>query len=123
MPPPAWRIGDDEEIVAELLVDAHQARWALDALGAEAVKLRHADGSVAFASETKALLRLPELSRELRRGEVAPTVERRQDRVLGHGQAGRTEVGVEPVPDRVLGPPQLHQKIRLGGNIRAVHRG
>ena len=36
-PPPPWRLGDDEEIVAELLVDAEQARWALEALGAEAV--------------------------------------------------------------------------------------
>ena len=27
-PPPAWRLGDDDEITAELLVDADQARWA-----------------------------------------------------------------------------------------------
>jgi proteasome accessory factor B len=47
-PPPAWRIGDDDDIVAELLVDAHQARWALDALGADAVRARGADGSVTF---------------------------------------------------------------------------
>src|SRR3984957_19165574 len=48
VPPPAWRIGDDDEIVAELLVDAEQARWALGALGADAVRARGADGSVIF---------------------------------------------------------------------------
>jgi proteasome accessory factor B len=47
-PPPAWRIGDDDEMVAELVVDAHQARWAVDALGEDTVKARGADGSVVF---------------------------------------------------------------------------
>ena len=28
VPPPPWRLGDDDEVVAELLVDAEQARWA-----------------------------------------------------------------------------------------------
>jgi proteasome accessory factor B len=45
-PPPAWRVGDDEEVEAELLVDATQARWAVGALGEGAVVARHADGSV-----------------------------------------------------------------------------
>jgi proteasome accessory factor B len=47
-PPPAWRIGDDDEISAELVVDADQARWAVDALGPEAVTARRPDGSVVF---------------------------------------------------------------------------
>ena len=48
-PPPPWRLGDDDEIVAELLVDAEQARWALEALGAEAVTDRRPDGAVVFS--------------------------------------------------------------------------
>ncbi len=48
-PPAAWRIGDDEEVVAELLVDAEQARWALDALGADAVTERRPDGAIVFS--------------------------------------------------------------------------
>ncbi len=48
VPPPAWRLGDDDEIRAELLVDADQARWAMDALGAEVVTNRRLDGSVVF---------------------------------------------------------------------------
>ena len=47
-PPPPWRLGDDEEVMAELLVDADQARWAIDALGEEAVVERRPDGSVVF---------------------------------------------------------------------------
>ncbi len=48
-PPPPWRLGDEEEVRAELLVDAEQAQWALEALGAEAVASRRPDGSVVFA--------------------------------------------------------------------------
>ncbi|HEY3810191.1 MAG TPA: WYL domain-containing protein [Acidimicrobiales bacterium] len=48
-PPPAWRIGDDDEVVAELLVDADQARWALDALGPDAVAERRPDGGIVFS--------------------------------------------------------------------------
>jgi proteasome accessory factor B len=47
-PPPAWRLGDDDEITAELLVDAEQARWAVEALGEEAVVARRPDGAVVF---------------------------------------------------------------------------
>jgi predicted DNA-binding transcriptional regulator YafY len=43
-----WRLGDDEEIEADLLVDVEQARWAEDALGSEAVVERRKDGSVRF---------------------------------------------------------------------------
>ncbi len=48
-PPPAWRLGDEEELMAELLVDAEQVPWALDALGADAVSSRRSDGSVVFS--------------------------------------------------------------------------
>jgi predicted DNA-binding transcriptional regulator YafY len=47
-PPPAWRLGEDEEVVARLLVDADQARWAQQALGDDAAKLTGPDGSVEF---------------------------------------------------------------------------
>ncbi len=48
-PAPAWRLGDEEEVVAELLVDAEQAPWALEALGAGAVSRRGDDGSMVFS--------------------------------------------------------------------------
>jgi len=50
-PLPAWRLGDDDEVIAELLVDADQARWALDALGEGAVTERRPDGSIVFGVE------------------------------------------------------------------------
>lgn len=37
-PPPAWRIGEDDEIVAELLVDTDQVRFVRDALGGDATE-------------------------------------------------------------------------------------
>ena len=48
-PPPPWRIGDDEEVTADLAVDADQARWAVGAVGEAAVIERGADGSVRLA--------------------------------------------------------------------------
>jgi proteasome accessory factor B len=47
-PPPAWRLGDDDEVRAELFVDAEQARWARQALGEEAVRSIRTDGSAVF---------------------------------------------------------------------------
>jgi predicted DNA-binding transcriptional regulator YafY len=47
-PAPPWRFGDEEEIRAELLVDADQVQWAVDALGADAISTRRPDGSVVF---------------------------------------------------------------------------
>jgi proteasome accessory factor B len=47
-PPPAWRLGDDDEIVAELVVDAAQTPWAVEALGEQAVTARNPDGSAVF---------------------------------------------------------------------------
>jgi predicted DNA-binding transcriptional regulator YafY len=48
-PPPAWRLGEDDEVVAELVVDAVQAPWAEAEFGADAVRSRRDDGSVLFA--------------------------------------------------------------------------
>ncbi len=48
LPPPAWRLGDEEEVAARLLVDAEQAHWAEQALGAGSVKAVRADGAVEF---------------------------------------------------------------------------
>jgi proteasome accessory factor B len=45
-PPQAWRMGDDEEVKALLLVDADQAPWARQALGEAAVRDERPDGSV-----------------------------------------------------------------------------
>jgi proteasome accessory factor B len=45
-PPPAWQIGEDDELVARLLVDADQADWAVSAVGEGAVVSRRQDGSV-----------------------------------------------------------------------------
>jgi proteasome accessory factor B len=48
-PPPAWRLGDEDEVVAELVVDAGQAPWAEAEFGADTVRSRRVDGSVVFA--------------------------------------------------------------------------
>jgi predicted DNA-binding transcriptional regulator YafY len=47
-PPSPWRLGDEDEITAELLVDAEQARWAVEALAEETVVTRRPDGAVVF---------------------------------------------------------------------------
>jgi proteasome accessory factor B len=47
-PPPAWRLGDEEEQIAQLRVDADQAKWAQQALGDTAVREVAEDGSVIF---------------------------------------------------------------------------
>jgi len=47
-PPPAWRLGDEAEITATLLIDAEQAPWGRQALGDEAVKSSRTDGSIEF---------------------------------------------------------------------------
>ncbi|MDQ6615147.1 MAG: WYL domain-containing protein, partial [Actinomycetota bacterium] len=48
-PPPPWQIGDDEEVVATLLVDAGQATWAINAAGSAALAERRPDGGVVLA--------------------------------------------------------------------------
>jgi len=47
-PPPPWRLGDDEEIVVELRVDASQAEWARSLAGEESVAGTSPDGWVDF---------------------------------------------------------------------------
>ena len=47
-PPPPWRMGDEPEQRAVLLVDSDQAAWARQALGAEEVREERPDGSVVF---------------------------------------------------------------------------
>ena len=47
-PPPAWRLGEDEEITAELLSDGEHARFVRDAFAGEADEEERADGTVLF---------------------------------------------------------------------------
>jgi predicted DNA-binding transcriptional regulator YafY len=44
--PPPWRMGDEEQVTATLLVDASQAGWAIGQVGADAAHERQPDGSV-----------------------------------------------------------------------------
>jgi proteasome accessory factor B len=44
--PPAWQLGEDEKIVARLLVDAGQAEWAVTTVGSASVLERRPDGAV-----------------------------------------------------------------------------
>ena len=47
-PPPAWRMGDDEEIVARVLVDADHAEQARRTLGPGSSETSRPDGAVEF---------------------------------------------------------------------------
>lgn len=47
-PPPPWRMGEEQEQIAVLLVDGEQAVWARQALGPDAVRQERPDGSVVF---------------------------------------------------------------------------
>jgi len=47
-PPPPWRLGEEQEITATLLIDAEQAPWGRQALGDDAVKSTGSDGSIVF---------------------------------------------------------------------------
>ena len=47
--PAPWRMGDEDLVEAELLVDAEQAQWAEARAGAETVRERRPDGSVVLA--------------------------------------------------------------------------
>lgn len=44
--PPPWRMGDEPEVIAEIAVDAAQARFAEAAVGSAAVKTRKDDGGI-----------------------------------------------------------------------------
>lgn len=48
-PTPPWRMGDEDEVEARLLVDGAQAGWAEARTGAGAVRERRPDGSVVLA--------------------------------------------------------------------------
>lgn len=48
-PPAPWRMGDEDEVEALLLVDADQADWAVARAGPDAVHERRPDGSVVLA--------------------------------------------------------------------------
>lgn len=48
-PPAPWRMGDEDEVEAVLVVDADQADWAVAKAGTEAVRERRPDGSVVLA--------------------------------------------------------------------------
>jgi len=65
----------------------------------------------------------PEFSSQVRGGELALSLECFQDRVLRQGQTGRAEDGIQPGPDRVLGPPQLDQEISVRRNSCPGHPG
>jgi predicted DNA-binding transcriptional regulator YafY len=80
-PPPPWLLGDEEELVAELLVDPIQAEWAVAAVGAAAVAERRGDGSV--------VLKVPVTNRQAFRSFVLG--------FLDHAE--------------VLGPPDLRQYV------------
>jgi predicted DNA-binding transcriptional regulator YafY len=45
-PPPPWRMGEEDEVTAGLLVDANQARWAVNEVGSEHVYQTRDDASV-----------------------------------------------------------------------------
>jgi predicted DNA-binding transcriptional regulator YafY len=47
-PPPPWRLGDDEEVVVDLRVDATQAPWVRSLAGPDAVVGTGPDGTVSF---------------------------------------------------------------------------
>ncbi|MDP8975173.1 MAG: WYL domain-containing protein [Actinomycetota bacterium] len=47
--PQPWRLGDEEEVEALLLVDAHQADWAVAQVGEASVRESRPDGSVVLS--------------------------------------------------------------------------
>jgi predicted DNA-binding transcriptional regulator YafY len=80
-PPPPWLLGDEEEVVADLLVDPIQAEWATAAVGAAAVAEHRADGGV--------VLKVPVTNRQAFRSFVLG--------FLDHAE--------------VLGPPELRRQL------------
>lgn len=80
-PPPAWRLGDDEETLVDLQVDAAQLPWALAAAGESSLVSTGSDGS--------GVLRLAVTNRPAFRSFVLGLLE--------HAQ--------------VLGPPEIRQEV------------
>jgi proteasome accessory factor B len=80
-PPPPWRLGEDEEIVVELRVDASQADWVRSLAGEETVAGTGPDGWVDF--------KLPVTNRAAFRGFVLGLLDRAE----------------------VMGPPEVRDEI------------
>ena len=80
-PPPPWRLGDDEEIVVELRVDASQAEWVRSLAGEETVAGTSPDGGADF--------KLPVTNRAAFRGFVLGLLDRAE----------------------VMGPPEVRDEI------------
>jgi proteasome accessory factor B len=80
-PPPPWRLGDDEEIVVELRVDANQAEWVRSLAGEETVAGTTPDGWVDF--------KLPVTNRAAFRGFVLGLLDRAE----------------------VMGPPEVRDEV------------
>jgi proteasome accessory factor B len=80
-PPPPWRLGEDEEIVVELRVEASQAEWVRSLAGEETVAGTSADGWVDF--------KLPVTNRGAFRGFVLGLLDRAE----------------------VVGPPEVRDEI------------
>lgn len=79
--PRPWQYGEGEPVVAQLLVDADQAPWAVDRLGDDVVAEQRSDGAIVFA--------LPVTNREAFRSFVLG--------FLDHAE--------------VLGPPELRDDV------------
>jgi proteasome accessory factor B len=79
--PQPWRLGDEPEVEALLLVDAHQAEWAVSQVGEESVSERRPDGAVVL---------------------TFPVSNREAFRSLALGFLGHAEV---------LGPPELRSEV------------
>jgi proteasome accessory factor B len=98
VPPPPWRLGDDEEIVVELRVDASQAGWVRSLAGEESVAGTGPDGWVDF--------KLPVTNRAALRSFVLGLLDRAE----------------------VIGPPEVRDEIidwlsALAGNSpKAAHK-
>ena len=80
-PPPPWRLGEDEEIVVELRVEASQAEWVRSLAGEETVAGTSPDGWVDF--------KLPVTNRAAFRGFVLGLLDRAE----------------------VMGPPEVRDEV------------
>jgi proteasome accessory factor B len=105
VPPPPWRLGDDEEIVVELRVEASQAGWVRSLAGEESVAGTSPDGWVDF--------KLPVTNRAALRSFVLGLLDRAE--VIGPPEV-RDEIvdwlrglaGASPRAARTEGPAPRH---------------
>jgi proteasome accessory factor B len=103
LPPPAWRLGDEEEVPARLLVDAEQAHWAEQALGPGSVKAVRPDRSVEFevpvtnrAAFRSMVLTYLDHAEVLGPEELRADMVRWLERVTSTGPAGPDDRALEP---------------------------